>query len=140
LPEISELVDVEALLVAHLSSDAGVTAIAGDRVSTELPADFEPEARIQLFRVGGAPLDQETQHVDRAVVQLNVYGASKAEAFDTARAALRALLLARSTPHELGAVTHVERLTGPTWSPDPTTDAPRYLVTMAITVHPLAVA
>lgn len=139
MPEISELVDVEALLVAHLSSDAGVTAIAGDRVSTELPAGFEPEARIQLFRVGGAPLDQVTHHLDRAVVQLNVYGASKASAFDAAREALAGLLRARSAAHPLGAVTHVERLTGPTWSPDPATDTPRYLLTVAITVHPLAV-
>lgn len=140
MPEITELVDVEALLVAHLSSDAGVTAIADDRVSTELPAGFEPEARIQLFRVGGAPTEAVTHHIDRAVVQLNIYGSTKAEAFDTARAALSGLLRARSAAHPLGSVTHIERLTGPTWSPDPATDAPRYLLTVAITVHPLAVA
>ena len=142
MPDVRPLVDVEGLLVDYLEQDAGLGALVGGvgdaaRVSTELPAGFVPEGRVKLVRIGGTPSGTDAaEHLDRAVVQLDGFGATKADAFDVIRAALVALRRAPSAAHVDAVVTSVDRISGPTWSPDPETDAPRYLLTVAVTVHP----
>lgn len=140
MPETRNLVDVEKLFVAYLENDAGLGPLvggAGDsaRVSTELPRGFAGEARVRLLRVGGTELDQ-IGHLDRALVQIEGYGPTKAAAFAVAAEALRAVKQAPGAEHAGAVVTLVERVSGPSWSPDPPTGHPRYLTTVAATVHP----
>jgi hypothetical protein len=135
---VPPLVDVEALCIAHLRADAGVAATLADPdgVATSLRRDFPPagEGFIQLFRATAT--DAATGYLERAVIQVNSYGATSVEAFAVAAQAYRSLLEAASSSHASAVITNVARITGPTWSPDPTTDAPRYTASYAVTVHP----
>lgn len=137
MAEFADLVDVEAVLLAFVAVDADVVAL-GAGVSAELPSDFpgDGEAFAQVFRVGGN--DVANGYVDRSLVQVNGYGSTRPEAFDVTRAAVRALMRATTATHSGAVVSDVLRLSGPTWSPDPITDAPRYVVSLAVTVHPTA--
>lgn len=135
MPETRDLVDVEKLLVAAMAADAALAALVADRVSTELPGDFGPEERLRLVRVGGSVLDADTAHLDRALVDLHAYGSSKGAAFGVAATTLSALSRVRGA-HAGAVVSRVERVSGPAWAPDPSTDVPRYLATVAVTVHP----
>jgi len=138
MPEARKLVDVEALLVAYLATDGPLGALVDDAIGTELPRAFPSTGapRVQAFRASGTTVDPATGHLDRALVQVNAYGSSKAEAWDVFAETYRALLAARAAEHEGAVVTDVERVSGPTWSPDPQTDAPRYVGSFAVTVHP----
>lgn len=137
MPDLRDLVDVEKLLVAVLRADAAVGALVAARVSTELPSSFGLEERLRLVRVGGTSLDGDSAYLDRALVDLHAFGASKRTAFVVARTSLSALSRAVGT-HPGAVVSRVERVSGPAWSPDPETDVPRYLTTVAVTVHPTA--
>ena len=140
MPTIRPLVDVEALLVAWLSADAAVLALlaAPTDVSPELPAGFPSAgaAFVQTFRASATTVDTGTGHLERAVVQVNVYGSSREEAWDLAAQTYRAVLEAPGGDHAGAVVTNAVRITGPSWSPDPVTDAPRYALSFALTVHP----
>lgn len=140
MPEERDLVDVEAVVVAHLGADVGLEALVGDAIGTELPRGFPPAGapRVQAFRSSGTTVDPATGYLDRAIVQVNGYGSSKAEAWDVMAGTNRALLAARHAAHAGVVVTDVERVSGPSWSPDPKTDAPRYIASFAVTVHPAA--
>lgn len=138
MPAHRPLVDVEALLVAHLDDDVALSALVADNdVASELPSDFPPEGRpfVQVFRASATTVDPETGHIERVVVQVNGYGATKANAWDVIAETYRSILEATGT-HAAGVVTATVRLTGPTWSPDPITDAARYTSSFAVTVHP----
>lgn len=139
MPTIRPLVDVEAVVIAHLAADPALLALAVD-VASETPAGFPPAGApfVQAFRATATSVDPATGHVERAVLQVNAYGASKAGAWDVIAQAYRALLEAPAGVHPGAVVTEVVRLSGPTWSPDPVTDAPRYTSSFAVTVHPAA--
>lgn len=144
MPEERAPVDVEALAIAHLETDDDLGALVGGpgdaaRISSKLPPDFPSAglALVQVFRVSATEVDPETGHLERAVVQTNAYGSSKGEAWDVYAQTHRALRAARRVDHALGVVTGVERVSGPTWSPDPRTSAPRYTAAYAVTVHPV---
>lgn len=137
MPTIRPLVDVEALVIAHLGVDAELAALTVD-VASETPAGFPSDGApfVQAFRATATTVDPGTGHLERAVLQVNAYGASKAGAWDVMAETYRALLEAPSAAHAGAVVTDVLRLSGPTWSPDPLTDAPRYTSSFAVTVHP----
>lgn len=139
MPKIRPLVDVEALTIAYLEADAAVAALvaAGD-VAAELPGAFPPAGRkfVQAFRASAT--DTANGHLERVVLQVNAYGSTKVEAFDVIAKTYRALLEMPDAGHDAAVVTDTRRLTGPTWSPDPVTDAPRYTSSFAVTVHPTA--
>lgn len=137
MPETRNLVDVERLLVVHYRADADLVELVGARVSTELPGSFDGDERLKLSRVGGSELDTDTAYLDRALVQLDAYGTTKLAAFAVAATSLAATYRARGS-HAGAVVSRVERVSGPAWAPDPETDFPRYLTTVAVTVHPTA--
>ena len=131
MAEVSDLVDVERLLVGELQE------VVGAQVSTELDADFDAATSLwlTLSRASSTEVDRQTGHLERVLVDFAAHGPSKEAAWELVKVACREL---RSVPgaYELGVVTDVERVSGPFWSPDPTTHSPRYLCTWAITVHP----
>ena len=142
MPEIASLVDVEALLIAYLEQEATFAPVVGGlgdaaRVATDAPSGPAQAKQLQLFRASGTTVDAGTGHIERALIQANAYGATKGDAWDVFAAAYRALLAATRVAHALGVVTAVERVTGPTDSPDPLSSAPRYTGSFAVTVHPL---
>lgn len=139
MPELRFLPDVESLLVVYLKADVGVSALVATRISTELPASFQAQGRVQLFRTGGVPDDDDIPgHLDRPSIQVNAFGATKAGAWDVAAETIRALLQAPTATHTRAVITKATRVLGPTWSPDPETDVPRYLLGFTFAVHATA--
>lgn len=137
MPALRDVVDIEATLVAYLGADVSLTALVDDRISTELPAGFTAEARVRLFRVGGAPAAGDPAgYLDRPSVQFDCFGATREQAWDVAAESVRAVLQAPSATHTGVVVTGARRTLGPTWQPDPDTDIPRYLFTAVLWTHP----
>ena len=144
MPESRALADAEAVIIAHLAQDAGLLVVLGSPAVGEEPIGAEldetfPEAGekfVQVFRATSTSVDPETGFIERCVLQVNSYGASKGEAWDVIAETTRALIDARTASHQGCVVTAVERLTGPSWSRDPSTNAPRYTSSWAVTVHP----
>lgn len=135
MPAITPLVDVEALAVDHLLADPTVTALVDDRVSTELPHEATLPY-VQLFRLGGNLITQETAWLERSRLFLASWAPTKAEAFDVSNAAIVSLMATPDVTHAAGVVTAADIELAPYWSPDPEDDQPRYLSTVALTVHP----
>lgn len=137
---IRELVDVEALLVGLLNEDPGVVDVAGeDSVGTELPPELDEELPyLQLWRLPGSIVTDETHRIERARIQLAAWGSrpnGRGDALDVARAACKALGEAPGK-YDQGNVTAVDLEVSPYWSPDPETDTPRYLFVAAVYVTP----
>lgn len=128
--------DVEALTIDALKADAALTTLlGGTKISSDLTTGFPDGKRVALHRAGGAAADTKTEYLDRPVLQLECYGATKAEAFDVAAETLRALLDMQGGTYARGVVGTVQRLTGPAWAPEPDTVTPRYLMSVALHVH-----
>lgn len=127
--------DAEALTVAHLLGDDLVTALAGDRIGAELPSSFPDGQRIRVQRAGGGPVDDDTERLDRALVQLETFGATKADAFDLTVVVLDSLQRMTRATFPGAVVTATQRVTGPRWAPDPPTDTPRYITDVILYAH-----
>lgn len=137
MPETMPLVDVEALIVAHLRDDADLVALMGgdDNIGTEQRA-LLPLPFLEIRRIGGSLVTPETAHIERARLHVATWAESKPAAWDLAARTVVALLRAPEAPHALGVVTAADMELTPYWSPDPEDDTPRYLATCALTVHP----
>lgn len=135
MPRVGRIPDVEALAVNALAADVELDALIAGRISTELPSSFPDGPRIRLTRAGGNPVDEDTERLDRPVVQIEAFGDDQGAAFDTVSEAMRALLELAGGTFPEGVVTKVVRLSGPVWSPDPETSTPRYLLSAALYVH-----
>ncbi len=142
MPEHRALVDVEKLARAYLAADDellvafGAASAATAPVMSELDDTYDPGSSwvLQVFRVSST--DVASSHVERAVVQMNAYAPTKGDAWSLWALADVVARAAPAADHEAAVVTAVERISGPTWSPDPTTDGPRYVSSYAYTVHP----
>lgn len=135
MTDFRPLPDVEALTIGYLLADVDVTALADDRIEPELPVSFPDGARVRILRVGGAPVDAGTERLDRPLLQIETYGTTKAEAWDLTAVVLMALQRMADAAHAGAVVTACDRVTGPRWAPDPSTDTPRYLTDVAVYVH-----
>ena len=132
--------DVEAALVRYFREDPHVAALTSGNVAGELPDNFDTANELpflRLFRVGGNFVDGNTGRLERARVQLDCWARTKAEAFDLANVTVRCAFDLAAGIDVAGLVfTDVRVELGPTWSPDPETDLPRYLLTLAFFAHP----
>lgn len=135
MSETSRIPDVEALLTAAMNADADLAALVGGKISWELPSTFPDGRRIRMNRAGGSPVDEDTEYLDRPVVQIEAFGADKGEAFDVAAEAMAAILKLAGRTFPEGVVTKAARLSGPTWAPEPDTGTARYLLSVALIVH-----
>lgn len=126
------LPDIEALAIWHLDAAAILTGgVHGDFPTSPT----YPLATV--VRIGGPPT--EPRWLDRATLQLDVWGATKAEARDTAATAIASLLDMTglvSTGTVSGVVTAVGVMQGLRWFPDDITEQPRYSCTVTVTAHP----
>lgn len=143
MPEIAESIDVEPVVVAALVADSDLAALVGDKVSTLLPAAFIPEARARVWRSGGTPADESPEVIDRPVLQVEGYGETRGEAEAVVRATIRAMLAMAGKVFQVedstlrASVSEARRISGPQWSPDPPTAAPRYLASVVLYVRAL---
>ncbi|MFF8375056.1 hypothetical protein ACF07V_02820 [Streptomyces sp. NPDC015661] len=106
--------DVEKLVVDVLKADP---AMAGITVAVQAPAGFDgTQNAVLVNRRGGAWIGD--LHVDKPLIEFEVYGPTKNAAHVLANAARRALLA--TIGKQLGAnfVSDVEEQDGPRWMPD----------------------
>ncbi|MFF0472200.1 hypothetical protein [Streptomyces sp. NPDC004284] len=106
--------DVEKLVVDVLKADP---ALAGVTVAAQAPAGFDgTQSTVLVNRRGGAWIGD--LHVDKPLIEFEVYGPSKTAAHVLANAARKALLA--TLGKQLGAnfVSDVEEQDGPRWMPD----------------------
>ncbi|MER5888540.1 hypothetical protein ABT160_32350 [Streptomyces sp. NPDC001941] len=106
--------DVEKLVVDVLKADP---ALAGITVAAQAPAGFDgTQNAVLVNRRGGAWVGD--LHVDKPLIEFEVYGPNKTAAHVTANAARRALLA--TLGKQLGSVyvSDAEEQDGPRWMPD----------------------
>ncbi|MFF0556144.1 hypothetical protein [Streptomyces sp. NPDC004266] len=106
--------DVEKLVVDVLKADP---ALAGVTVAAQAPAGFDgTQSAVLVNRRGGAWIGD--LHVDKPLIEFEVYGPTKTAAHVLANAARKALLA--TIGKQLGAhfVSDVEEQDGPRWMPD----------------------
>ncbi len=141
MTEVRAPVDLETVVVAALEQAPAFDALLGPAgsarpIATRLPAGFTASRAVKVARVGGGPVGWP-DHVDRAVIGFDAYGADDLDAWAVAAALVVAVAALEGSIVAGGVVTAVDRVLGPLFSPDPDADeAPRYLLQYAVTAHP----
>lgn len=124
--------DVEIELVAWLGAQLG-----GVRVCTELPADLGAVLPVvQVQRVGG---DDDTFRLDRALVDVDVYAATRADASTLARQVRDDLVMnLRGTSTAAAAFGLVATVAAPQWRPYENINLRRLGATYELYFHPVS--
>lgn len=124
--------DVEIELVAWLTGVLG-----GIRVLTELPATLDAVLPVvQVQRVGG---DDDTFRLDRALVDVDVYAATRGEASALARQVRTALVMdLRGTTTAAAVFGLVATVTAPAWRPYENIRLRRCGATYELYLHPVS--
>ncbi|MEU6881415.1 hypothetical protein [Streptomyces sp. NPDC046712] len=106
--------DVEKLVVDVLKADP---AMAGVTVAVQAPTGFDgTQNAVLVNRRGGAWIGD--LHVDKPLIEFEVYGPTKNAAHVLANAARRALLATIGKQIGANFVSDVEEQDGPRWMPD----------------------
>lgn len=124
--------DIESAVIAWLKDGA----IAGGRVYSKIPTD-PAFPLVTVARIGGIPSVRE--HLDRANIQVDVWGGTKSEALDLAQQAREMLLEMEgqvSTDAAMIWISAVEDSLGLTYQPDEETGRERYLFAVNVHAHP----
>lgn len=124
--------DVEAIVVDLLSDRP---ELAGAIVDESPPSGFDGTQRaVIVSRRGGAWIDD--LHVDKPMIELEVYGPDKTAAHLLANAARAVLLRSAGTVFGTSVITDVAEADGPRWLPDYVyTAANRYLCVIQLSVR-----
>jgi hypothetical protein len=125
--------DVERLVVDFLKNR---TELAGTTVDNRPPAGFDGTQQVVLVsRAGGAWIDD--LHLDRPLIDLEVYGPDKTTALGVAHTARACVLELTGTRYGTALVTDVDEADGPRWLPDYNRPAGnRYLATLRLSIRP----
>lgn len=136
MPAVDTFPDAEALIGIILRA-ASITGLSS-RVYSSIPkAPTYP--LITIKRIGGIPA--ERHRLDRARIQIDVWGNTKSEARDIADAARVAIFAAEGQTYDEtgtemdGFITCVEDDLGLAFIPDPATARDRYVFGLAIYLH-----
>ncbi|MEU9998358.1 hypothetical protein [Streptomyces sp. NPDC050848] len=106
--------DVEKLVVDVLKADP---ALAGATIAVQAPAGFDgTQSAVLVNRRGGAWIGD--LHVDKPLIEFEVYGPTKNAAHVLANGARRALLATIGKQIGVNFVHDVEEQDGPRWLPD----------------------
>jgi hypothetical protein len=121
------LPDMEAA-VATVIRDAAITGL-GDRVYSSIPAK-PTYPLVVVIRVGGTP--SVRRYLDRANIQINVWGENQGQALDIAQECRVVVLEAEGTNVTIDGVgdvwiSAVDDSLGMSYVPDPSTNRDRYL-------------
>lgn len=141
--------DIERPLAAYFKADATLQALVGGVGGVRVYSDGPPRKAweqiapfVNLFRIpgGGAPAGV-TLPEDRPWVQADCWAKDKPSARKVAQAVANAagrvqgpvrLPIADGNP--AATLLGIWRMQGPGWMPDPTTDRPRFTMTLVVTV------
>ncbi|MEU4271304.1 hypothetical protein [Streptomyces sp. NPDC026092] len=123
--------DVEKLVVDVLKADP---ALAGAVIAVQAPAGFDgTQSAVLVNRRGGAWIGD--LHVDKPLIEFEVYGPTKNAAHVLANGARRALLATIGKKIGVNFVSDVEEQDGPRWLPDYVyRGANRYLCVIQLSV------
>lgn len=119
--------DVEAAVVALLSPLPGFTT------HTQFPED--PTFPLVLIHRSGGGMDQAAMVVDAATVQVDAWGQTKTEAYDTVQAARTRLLNIDGEAVGSVWISKVEESGAFLWLPDPESGRPRYTCDLRLYVR-----
>jgi hypothetical protein len=125
--------DLEAVARKKLA-DANITNLS-TRVYSSVPGN-PTYSLATVRRIGGIPV--EKHRLDRANIQVDVWGTSKSVAQDiaqAARAALHDLEGTKVTDPVTAFVSSVQDSLGLTWLPDPQTGKDRYTFAVYMVAH-----
>ena len=125
--------DVELLIVGYLRSRPELTGVL---VDNRTPDGFDgTQKAVLVSRAGGVWI--EDLHLDRPLVDLEVYGPDKPTAHTVATAARVAMHTIRGTTFGTAVVSDVAETDGPRWLPDYNHGgASRYLSTTRLSIRP----
>ncbi|MEU7013518.1 hypothetical protein [Streptomyces sp. NPDC046385] len=127
--------DVEKLVVDVLKADP---ALAGATVAAQAPAGFDgAQSAVLVNRRGGAWIGD--LHLDKPLIEFEVYAPNKPAAHLLANAARKSLLATLGKTLGNSIVQDVEEMDGPRWTPDYLyRGASRYLclIQLSLTVAP----
>lgn len=123
--------DIEVELVARLAARLGI------RFVTELPANLDQVLPVgQVQRVGGS---DDTFRLDRALVDVDVYAATRRDASTHARRVREELVLLLPGAQTTAAVFgQVRTVSAPSWRPYENTALRRLGATYSLMFHPVS--
>lgn len=125
--------DAEALVIDYLRPVLAArpeTFLQGIELGNKKPesgSGVAPGRYVYVRRIGGQPREE---YLDLARIDFKCYGRSEEEAHDIA-ALIRALMQASVNS---AGITNVQQFLGLTNTPDPLSNAPRYLFTMELMI------
>ncbi|QIQ04686.1 hypothetical protein HA039_22505 [Streptomyces liangshanensis] len=125
--------DVERLVVDFLEDRPEMVGVT---VDNRPPAGFDgTQKAVLVSRVGGVWVDD--LHLDKPLLDLEVYGPDKTTAHAVALAARACVLELIGTRYGTAVVTDVDEADGPRWLPDYNRPAGnRYLATLRLSIRP----
>lgn len=120
------VVDVEFVIRAWLQANTGVTSCTetDDKLANELPL-------FQVARIGGG---DDGYVLDRAMISLHAYGATRDVARKLAYQGRTSLYAARGVPFQGAVVTHVGTIGGPAWTPYTNVNLRRFTGTYQVSI------
>lgn len=133
MPAVDVFPNVEAI-VGEVLRDANISGLS-TRVYSGVPKT-PTYPLITVKRIGGVPV--ERHRLDRARIQIDVWGENKGQALtiaSTARSVLIGIEGQSFTDPVVGTVTAVDDDLGLTWLPDPVTDRDRYIFGVSVIAH-----
>lgn len=130
------LPDAEQLIIGWALTVDALTDLVGTRIYTETPAD-PTFPMVRIVRFGGGPVSTNPAWLDRATMQVDVFGGRKVTARQIAATFAAHADANLVGPHDLGVVTAVA-VGGLRWEPDQSYDKakPRYVVELDVWLHP----
>lgn len=128
------LTDIETELVQYLN---GLYAPPLEW-STRLPRDWEDRLPYGTLRraPGGAHVDQDTQWLEAARLQVDTYDTTDVGAFEATTAGIDALNDAVGQPFGTLVLTSMRVSQTPQWLPDLDTNRPHYVTFLIAHAHP----
>jgi len=131
---VGRIPDAEAMVVNYLNDNAAIIALIGaDKVSTELPVD-PVLPRIRVTMSGGNPIGRHW--LKQVKFNIEAWAETKTEAFSLIVEASYELETGLDGAQlTQGVFTSFEQDTGISWSPDPITNTPRYILGFVAYMH-----
>lgn len=137
MPRYRTFVDAEAVISTALRTAPLISAL-GTRVYSSIPKN-PTYPLVTVKRIGGIPAERHA--LDRAQIQIDVWGDTKGSAHDVAAAArvkiheLEGTSFTMTDPAVTAFVTAVRDTIGLTWLPDVETARDRYMFAVTVYLH-----
>ena len=137
MPDPLAAPDFEVIAVDHLKADGTVTAVVdADQISTKLRRPWQAgDVAIRVRRIGGLQTEGSSARLKRGRLQVECFAPTETVAFDGCAKAVASLLGLEGTTSDDDVVTAARQDLGITNSPDPDSDAERFLAGVVLYGH-----